>query len=165
MSYNYLHVTWRSGVHFLRMCGVIMWITATNRETLWINTLPPHTPRAHRCVFASNFPVDRSKGTFSELISALEIVLHPYSLQDKRRFFSENAKKFYRLWQSTCTQHWLNILSIFAFKAVSMCRIMRKYKAHVNDIYVSALVMQINRMQVGGYSLSLCHYYLTTSSQ
>ena len=50
-----------------------------------------------RCVFASNFPVDRLKGTFSELITALEIILNPYSPQEKKNLFAENAKTFYRL--------------------------------------------------------------------
>ena len=36
-------------------------------------------------------------------------------------------------------------------------------KAPVNDIHVSAPARQINMMWVGGYSLSLCHYLLTTS--
>lgn len=50
-----------------------------------------------RCVFASNFPVDRINGTFPELISALEPILEPYSLEEKKKFFAGNAKKFYRL--------------------------------------------------------------------
>lgn len=51
-----------------------------------------------RCVFASNFPVDRVNGTFPQLMSALEAILQPYSLEDKKKFFAENARKFYRLW-------------------------------------------------------------------
>ena len=39
----------------------------------------------------------------------------------------------------------------------------RLSKVPVNDIYVSAPARQINRMQAGGYSLSLCHYLLTSS--
>jgi len=50
-----------------------------------------------RCVFASNFPVDRVNGTFPQLMSALEAILQPYSLEDKKKFFAENARKFYRL--------------------------------------------------------------------
>ena len=52
---------------------------------------------ANRCMFASNFPVDKIKGTFSELVTGLETILKPYSLEDKKKFFSENAKRFYRL--------------------------------------------------------------------
>ena len=51
----------------------------------------------NRCVFASNFPVDRINGTFPQLISALDSVLEPYSEQDRQCFFARNAKKFYRL--------------------------------------------------------------------
>ena len=36
---------------------------------------------------------------------------------------------------------------------------MRSIKAYVIDIYVSSPVMQINRIQAGGYLLSLCHYF------
>ena len=51
----------------------------------------------HRCMFASNFPVDRINGTFPQLITALEAILKPYSMEDKKKFFAGNAKKFYRL--------------------------------------------------------------------
>ena len=50
-----------------------------------------------RCVFASNFPVDRINGTFPQLMAALEAVLKPYSEEDKKKFFADNAKRFYRL--------------------------------------------------------------------
>ena len=48
-------------------------------------------------MFASNFPVDRVNGTFKQMMDALEIVLKPYSDEDKQKFFSGNAVKFYRL--------------------------------------------------------------------
>lgn len=48
-------------------------------------------------MFASNFPVDKINGTFPQLINALEPILKPYSMEDKKKFFAENAKKFYRL--------------------------------------------------------------------
>ena len=50
-------------------------------------------------MFASNFPVDKVNGSFSDLISALNAILEPFSEEDKRKFFASNAKKFYRLWQ------------------------------------------------------------------
>lgn len=50
-----------------------------------------------RCVFASNFPVDRINGTFGQLINALSVVLHSYSEEEKQKFFASNAKRFYRL--------------------------------------------------------------------
>lgn len=50
-----------------------------------------------RCVFASNFPVDRINGTFDQLITTLNEVLKPYSEEDKKKLFAENARKFYRI--------------------------------------------------------------------
>ena len=52
---------------------------------------------SHRCVFASNFPVDRINGTFGQLINALSVVLQSYSEEEKQKFFASNAKRFYRL--------------------------------------------------------------------
>jgi predicted TIM-barrel fold metal-dependent hydrolase len=50
-----------------------------------------------RCVFASNFPVDRVNGTFDQMVTALNEALKGYSEEDKKKVFSENGKKFYRL--------------------------------------------------------------------
>ena len=52
---------------------------------------------SYRCVFASNFPVDRINGTFGQMITALDKVLEPFSEEDKQKFYAGNAKKFYRL--------------------------------------------------------------------
>ena len=41
--------------------------------------------------------MDRINGTFPQLMNALEVVLKPYSAEEKKKFFAENAKKFYRL--------------------------------------------------------------------
>ena len=50
-----------------------------------------------RCVFASNFPVDRINGTFDQLMKELLEILKGYSNEDRKKIFAENAKKFYRL--------------------------------------------------------------------
>jgi len=46
-----------------------------------------------RCVFASNFPVDRVNGTFPQLMAALEAILQPYSLEDKKKVLCRECKK------------------------------------------------------------------------
>jgi predicted TIM-barrel fold metal-dependent hydrolase len=50
-----------------------------------------------RCVFATNFPVDRINGSFPQLIRVLSEILKPYSEEQRRRFFCGNARIFYRL--------------------------------------------------------------------
>lgn len=50
-----------------------------------------------RTIFASNFPVDKVNGTFSQLIDALQVILRPFSEQEQSKFFAGNARKFYRL--------------------------------------------------------------------
>lgn len=50
-----------------------------------------------RCVFASNFPVDRINGTFDQMMKELLEILKGYSNEDRKKIFGENAKKFYRL--------------------------------------------------------------------
>lgn len=51
----------------------------------------------YRCLFASNFPVDKVAGSFKQLMSVLEPILDSYSIEDKQKFFAGNARKFYRL--------------------------------------------------------------------
>ena len=56
-----------------------------------------HHPHIRRCLFASNFPVDRVNGSFSKLINTLNTVLEPFSESEKNKFYAANALKFYRL--------------------------------------------------------------------
>ena len=63
-----------------------------------LNTgLKPFFYLCDRCVFASNFPVDKINGTYQQLLAALEPILSSYSQEDKQKFFAGNARKFYRL--------------------------------------------------------------------
>ena len=50
-----------------------------------------------RCVFASNFPVDKVNGTFAQLVESLWTILQSYSAKERDMFFAGNAKKFYRM--------------------------------------------------------------------
>ena len=56
----------------------------------------------YRCVFASNFPVDRINGTFQQLVTALEAILKTFTEEERHKFFAGNARKFYRLWDEPC---------------------------------------------------------------
>lgn len=51
----------------------------------------------NRCVFASDFPVDRVNGTFSQLMTIVLKAINQLSKEDQYKFFVGNAKKFYRL--------------------------------------------------------------------
>ena len=45
-------------------------------------------------MFASNFPVDRINGTFPQLMVALDIILQPYSEDDRCKFFLTMLRNF-----------------------------------------------------------------------
>ena len=50
-----------------------------------------------RCVFASNFPVDRMNVSFSDVIACLQPIMQRYTPEERDKYFSGNAKKFYGL--------------------------------------------------------------------
>ena len=50
-----------------------------------------------RCMYASNFPVDKINATYKQVIEAVEFSLADYTLEEKQRIFARNANKFYRL--------------------------------------------------------------------
>jgi L-fuconolactonase len=51
----------------------------------------------NRCMFESNFPVDRGSCTYPVLWNALKLIAKNYSAAEKNALFSETAKRFYRL--------------------------------------------------------------------
>ena len=51
----------------------------------------------NRCMFGSDFPVDRINGTFSQLMTIVLKATEQLSKEDQYKFFVGNAKKFYRL--------------------------------------------------------------------
>ena len=53
-----------------------------------------------RCLFASNFPVDKGAVSYHVLWNALKLLAQDYSQAEKHRMFSLNAKTIYRLDQS-----------------------------------------------------------------
>jgi predicted TIM-barrel fold metal-dependent hydrolase len=50
-----------------------------------------------RCMFASNFPVDRLYSTYQELLGAIESVIAEFSPAEAARLLSVNAERVYRI--------------------------------------------------------------------
>jgi predicted TIM-barrel fold metal-dependent hydrolase len=50
-----------------------------------------------RCMFASNYPVDRLAGSFAEIMQGFAAIVADLPTADKRRLFRENAERLYRL--------------------------------------------------------------------
>ncbi|MDE2515261.1 MAG: amidohydrolase family protein [Rhodospirillales bacterium] len=50
-----------------------------------------------RCVYASNYPVDRLQGSFDYVLSAMKAALADHSPAEQAAFFAENARRFYRI--------------------------------------------------------------------
>jgi predicted TIM-barrel fold metal-dependent hydrolase len=50
-----------------------------------------------RCMFASNFPVDRLYSSFDTLFDAFDEIVAAFSADERRALFAENAQRLYRL--------------------------------------------------------------------
>ena len=50
-----------------------------------------------RCMFASNFPVDKIFNSFDNYWNSFKTITKNYSDNDKTMLFSSNAEKFYRI--------------------------------------------------------------------
>jgi predicted TIM-barrel fold metal-dependent hydrolase len=50
-----------------------------------------------RCMFASNFPVDKLYSDFDSLYAAFHSITRDFSPDEKRRLFHDNAERYYRL--------------------------------------------------------------------
>ena len=50
-----------------------------------------------RCMFASNFPVDKIFNTFDNYWNSFKTITKNYSDNDKKMLFSSNAEKFYKI--------------------------------------------------------------------
>lgn len=57
--------------------------------------LPP--PVVHRCMFASNFPVDRVNVSFSKLMEVQHAVVNGYTQDEQAHYFGGLARRIYRL--------------------------------------------------------------------
>jgi len=50
-----------------------------------------------RCMFASNFPVDKMQGSYKNLLTVIKESLQDFSYEDQKKIFHDNAIKIYRL--------------------------------------------------------------------
>ena len=50
-----------------------------------------------RCMFASNFPVDKIFNSFDSYWNSFKEITKDYSENDKNLLFSSNAEKYYRI--------------------------------------------------------------------
>ena len=50
-----------------------------------------------RCMFASNFPVDKVSCSYTAMFNAFKIIVKDFSAEDKRKLFCDNAVRVYRL--------------------------------------------------------------------
>ena len=99
-------VRWRRGMEALAACpnvhckisGLIEpgapWTLAANKPII-LETI--RIFGVDRCMFASNFPVDGLKGSWDYLYSCFKKATIDFPLEDRRKLFSENALRFYRI--------------------------------------------------------------------
>ncbi len=50
-----------------------------------------------RCMFASNFPVDKLMGSYDELWKSFAEIAASFSETEQRKLFHDNAARYYRL--------------------------------------------------------------------
>ena len=50
-----------------------------------------------RCMFASNFPVDKVSGGYTQVFNAFKIIVRDFKQEDKQKLFHDNAERVYRL--------------------------------------------------------------------
>ena len=50
-----------------------------------------------RCMFASNFPVDKVSCSYTALFNSFKIIVKDFSVEDKKKLFHDNAVRIYRL--------------------------------------------------------------------
>ena len=51
----------------------------------------------NRCMFASNFPMDKVSSGYTQLFNAFKLIVADFSDEDKRKLFCDNAKRVYML--------------------------------------------------------------------
>ena len=54
-------------------------------------------PVVHRCMFASNFPVDRVNATFSQLMEVQRELVSAYTQEEQAGYFGGVARRVYKL--------------------------------------------------------------------
>ncbi len=74
------------------------WVAADNRQVI-LNAVDIFG--VERCMFASNFPVDRLCGSFQTIYLGFQSIASTYSRNDREKLFYGNAARFYRLHDPT----------------------------------------------------------------
>lgn len=98
--------TWQRGMRALAECdntstkisglGMVDWHwTVASIRPLVLETIDIFG--ADRCMFASNFPVDKLYSSFEVLFRAFEEIVASFSVQEQEMLFSGNAEKYYRI--------------------------------------------------------------------
>lgn len=72
----------------------IPWTTEGNRDIV-LRTIDIFG--IERCMFASNFPVDRLVGSYSTIVGGFQHMVAHFCAKDQRSLFHDNALRFYRL--------------------------------------------------------------------
>ena len=50
-----------------------------------------------RCMYSSNFPVDKVNATYKQVVEAMEFSIGEYTVEEKKNIMANNANKFYRI--------------------------------------------------------------------
>ena len=50
-----------------------------------------------RCMFASNFPVDKLFSSYDELFNAFKAITKDFSADERSKLFHDNAARYYRV--------------------------------------------------------------------
>ncbi len=93
----------------LKLSGLLMTLCGFQFEKLdrpaslneVMDAIAPHIEYAlntfgvDRCMFASNFPMDKVSTTYETLYDAYFKIVENYAIEDKRKLFAENALAFY----------------------------------------------------------------------
>lgn len=99
-------VSWRRGMHALAACentsvkisglGMVDW-------NWTVETIRPFVLETieifgtDRCMFASNFPVDRLYSSFDDLFRGFELIVSDFSSDEQNALFGTNAERIYRI--------------------------------------------------------------------
>ena len=97
---------WRAGIRevaaresaYMKMSGIFMtdhdW-TADSIRPFVLETIEAFGPS--RCMFGSNFPVDKLYGGYADILGAYQEVVKDFSDAEKRQLFHDTAAGFYRV--------------------------------------------------------------------
>ncbi|ANL69769.1 amidohydrolase 2 family protein (plasmid) [Rhizobium phaseoli] len=97
---------WRSGMRLLAQApNVACKISGLGMgDWTWtVDSIRPYVEEAiaafgvERCMFASNFPVDKLFGSYDKIMDAFKSITASYSPNERLALFHDNAARFYRL--------------------------------------------------------------------